>query len=101
MTPAEFLVIDKEQRAIIAAAEERIAEAREKAEKCRPPKNRRPAEAQDIVEGAVIWHTRERKHGGDFWNIVESPEHYGDPFKAYTADDGCRYGIEGAYVEVQ
>ena len=25
-------------------------------------------------------------------------EHYGDDFRAYYADDGCRYGLYGAWV---
>ena len=98
-TPSDYLRIEREQAAIIEAAEQRIAEAREQADKCPPPRNRRPAKASDIVEGAIIWHTRAAEHGGDYWNIVSEPLHYGDPFKAYTADDGCRYGIEGAYLE--
>lgn len=96
MTPTEYLKIEKAQREIIEAAEKRISEAREQAEKCPPPKNRRPAKASDIVEGAIIWHELAKEHGGYYWNIVAEPMHYGD---AYCADDGCRYGLQGAYVE--
>ena len=101
MTPAEYLTIEQEQNEIIAAAEQRICAARKLADKCSPPKNRRPARASDIVQGAIIWHEREPKYGGDYWNIVDEPLHYGDAFKAYCADDGCRYGLQGAYVEVE
>ncbi len=99
MTPTEYRTIEKAQREIIEAAELRIAEAFEQAEKCPPPKNRRPAKASDIVEGAIIWHERKREHGGDYWNIVDEPIHYGDAFRAYRADDGCHYGLQFAYVE--
>lgn len=99
MTPAEYLKIEKAQREIIEAAELRISKARKQADKCPPPKNRRPAKASDIVEGAIIWHERKAEHGGDYWHIVAEPMHYGDAFKAYCADDGCRYGLQGAYVE--
>ena len=99
MTPAEYLKIEEAQREVIEAAERRIAEAREQADKCPPPNKRRPAKASDIVEGAIIWHERSAEHGGDYWNIVADPRHYGDEFKAYVGDDGCRYGLLGAYVE--
>jgi hypothetical protein len=97
--PKEYLEIEKQQRKIIEAAEARIFEARQQADKCPPPKNRRPAKADDIVEGAIIWHERPKEHGGDYWHVVAAPMHYGDAWKAYCADDGCRYGLNGAYVE--
>ncbi len=100
MTPSEYLKIEKEQRDLIHLAEKRISEARRKADKCSPPKNRRPAKASDIVENAIIWHEQDAEFGGDFWNIVAEPLHYGDDFKAYVADDGCRYGLKDAYVEL-
>lgn len=100
MTPTEYLEIEKEQGEIIKEAERRILEARKQADTCPPPEIRRPAKAEDIVRGAVIWHTRAEEHGGDFWNVVDGPLHYGDAFKAYCADDGCRYGLDGAYVEM-
>jgi hypothetical protein len=100
MTPGEFQAIRTTQEAIIAAAEQVIAEARRQAEKCKLPKNLRPAEASDIVEGAILWYKQSKKDGGNFWTIVEGLLHHGDPFKAYEFD-GCRYGLDGAYVEVQ
>jgi hypothetical protein len=100
LSPREYLKIKEAQLKIIKAAERRIAKAREKADKSPPPKNRRPVNADDIVTGAIIWHKRAKKYGGDCWNIVEEPLHYGDAFKAYVADDGCRYGRDGAYIEV-
>lgn len=99
MTPTEYLEIEKGLKQIIKTAQSIIFEARTEADKCPPPKNRRSAKASDIMEGVIIWHEREKQYGDDFWNIVAEPLHYGDPFKAYVADDGCRYGIEGAYVE--
>lgn len=73
MTPVEYLKIEKAERAIIEAAERRISNARIAAEKCPPPKKRRPAERRDIVKGAIIWHERDNEHGGDYWNIVATP----------------------------
>lgn len=98
MTPQEYLKIERRQHRIIAAAQQRIEDARRKANLCPIPKNLRPAEADDITPSAIIWH--EGEAGGHFWNIVDEPLHRGDPFKAYVADDGCRYGLHGAYVEV-
>lgn len=100
MTPAEYLAIEKTERAIIEAAEKRIEKARKAANRCKPPKNRRPAWARDIKVGAVIWHERGKRFGGDYWHVVDEVRHPEDSFKAYVADDGCRYGLDGAYVEV-
>lgn len=100
MTPKQYLELERVQQLVIAHAESLINEARKQADKCPPPKKRRPAVARDIVEGAIIWHERKKADGGDYWNIVAEPMHYGDAFKAYCADDGCRYGLQGAYVEV-
>ncbi len=98
MTPQEFLKIEEDQSATIEKAKHKIYKARELADKCPFPSNSRPAKADDIKQGAIIWH----KDGdnGPFWNIVSEPLHYGDDFKAYVADDGCRYGLVGAFVDL-
>lgn len=98
MTPSEYLKIRDDQRAIIEAAEAAIFNAAEAARECPIPTKLRPATPADIVEGAIIWH----KNGddGDYWNVVEEVLRPDDPFKAYVADDGCRYGLDEAYVEV-
>jgi len=106
MTPVEYLKIEKEQESIIEIAENKIADARRLADQCDRPKTLQLAVADDIVRGAVIWHKPESvpssfENEQWFWNIVNEPLHYGDSFKAYTADDGCRYGLEGAYVVAQ
>lgn len=98
MTPSEYLKIRDEQNAIIEAAEAVIFNAAEAARECPIPVNLRPATPADIVEGAIIWH----KNGdaGDYWNVVEEVLHPDDPFKAYYSEDGCRHGLDEAYVEV-
>lgn len=101
MTPAEYLEIKGRELAVIEAAEKRIDAARKQADKCPPPKHHRPAEPSDIREGAVIWHARPKRDGGDYWNVVAQVRDPRDSWKAYVSDDGCRYGIAGAYVEVQ
>lgn len=100
MTPEEYLTIETEQRAIIDAAHAKIDKARTLADKAKPPAKHmlRRARADDIRERLIVWHEREAKYGGWYWHVVQQPEHYGDEFKAYTADDGCRYGLNGAWV---
>ncbi len=81
-------------------AEKRAAKLLRVANNCPRPKRLREAKASDIREGAIIWY----KHGGDndagFWMMVAEPLHYGDPFKAYVAHDGCRYGLDDAWVQI-
>jgi hypothetical protein len=99
MTPIEYLRIETEQRAIIQAAQAVIDAARRKADRAKPPKTQlRPARAADIRAGLIVWHDRPADCGGWYWHVVEEPLHYGDEFKAYCADDGCRYGLDGAWV---
>ena len=74
------------------------AAAYRQAKECPLPVTLRPANADDIVAGAVIWYPQGDE--GHFWKIVSEPRFYGDAFKAYVADDGSRYGLDGAYVEV-
>lgn len=64
------------------------------------PGNLVPAKDEDLQEGAIIWHEREIIAGGPFWNIVIKRRFANDPYKAYYADDGNSYGLDGAFVEV-
>lgn len=97
MTPEEYLRIEAKQRAIIKAAVAEIDKAREAADKAKPPKDKlRKARAEDIRPGLLVWH--DNGDYGWFWHVVREPLHYGDAFKAYCADDGCRYGLDGAWV---
>jgi len=87
MTPKEFQQIEKAQREIIEAAEAIIWQAYQKATKCGPPKNRRPAVPEDIIKGAIIWHKRSDENvSADWWgwSIVEEPLRGGKAFKAYA-----------------
>jgi hypothetical protein len=61
------------------------------------PAKLRPATPKDIVEGAILWypHWSEKK-----WSMVVDVRYPDDQWKAYCADDGCRYGLDGAFVEV-
>ena len=56
----------------------------------------RPAEPKDIFEGSVVFLVGD---GGLLHRFtvdeVRDPE---DDFKAFVADDGCRYGLKGLSV---
>lgn len=85
------------QAAVIAAAEY-ADKCLAQAERAAVPKKLRPATAADLTKvGQVVWypHWDECK-----WAMVEEPRDYGDAWKAYTAHDGCRYGLKGAYIEL-
>jgi hypothetical protein len=100
MTPEEYLKIEAALRAVIDTAETQLAEAREKADNAKhPPLDQlRRAQADDIRRGLIVWH--DNGDSGWFWHVVSEPRHYGDDFKAYFADDGCRYGLRGAWVSI-
>lgn len=72
-------------------------------EAARPTGALRVATPADIVVGALLWY--EREEDGDegnphYWCIVEDVLRPSDAWKAFTAHDGCRYGLDGAMVEV-
>lgn len=71
--------------------------ALDEAENAKPPKKLVKAQAKDIVEGNVIWYPE--WDGDRVWNIVEEVLRPSDDWKAYCAQDGCRYGLDGAFVE--
>lgn len=58
----------------------------------------RKATPEDIVVGNIIWY----KHGdeGPFWMQIGRVLCPNDDFKAYVSHDGCRYGLDDAWVEI-
>ena len=60
------------------------------------PADLRPATASDITPGRIIYY----EHGDDgpFWQEVREVLRPNDQWKAYTAMDGCRYGLDDAWV---
>lgn len=96
MTAKEFLVMRAERAAIIDKLEDEINEA-EGQVTIPPIEQLRPAIADDVVEGAVFYYG---VGGADpFWQIALSVQYPDDAFKAYVAEDGCRYGLHDAWVE--
>jgi hypothetical protein len=96
MTPEEFLRLRDEQAMNIYAARLKILEARRLANECELPCNLRAATPRDVVVDAVLWYP----HLEPKWFIVDEVLYPNDAFKAFIADDGCRYGLNGAFVEV-
>jgi len=79
-------------------ARRRAAQMQGKARRAALPKRLRPATSLDIKEGEIIWYKHfDTGHG---WMMVSEVHHPDDAFKAYTAHDGCRYGLDDAWVEL-
>ena len=71
--------------------------ALDKAESAGLPKGLVKAQSKDITQGNVIWYPE--WDGDRSWNVVDEVLCPNDNWKAYCAHDGCRYGLEGAFVE--
>jgi hypothetical protein len=85
----------------IKDATENLKRAEEAAESAELPKSLRPAEARDIVVGEIVWYPRWKVDGGDrCWSLVEEVLRPSDEWKAYCSHDGCRYGLDGAFIEI-
>ena len=71
----------------------------------RLPSNLRPATAEDIKVGALIWYDASDSLDSTsepyYCMVVEEVLRPNDPWKAYSAEDGCRYGLDGAMVEIK
>lgn len=99
MTSQEYKILSDILSHIIDNIAGVLDVAKYDADKCPLPTNLRPATSKDIIEGAIIWY----KHGDDghFWRIVGDVLRPSDPYKAYCAEDGCRYGLDDAWIEVK
>jgi hypothetical protein len=96
MTGDQFLKLRQSCEEARDILEREVGRARAKV---RHPARRkmRPATANDVQEGRIFWYFHDDKP--HFWCIIEEVRYPGDDFKAFLADDGCRYGLKGAYVE--
>lgn len=63
-------------------------------------KNLRQATPLDIRQGNVIWQL-DCDDGEPHWQIIEWVKDPGCQFKAFEASDGCRYGLDDCWVEVE
>ena len=60
-----------------------------------PPMDLIQAVPIDIQVGALVWIDGD---DGFVWKVIEEVLKPTDMFKAFTAEDGCRYGLDGCYV---
>lgn len=68
------------------------------------PHDLRPATANDIKVGAVIWYPAFEQTDAQLdcicrWREVEMLLHHGDQAHAFQAIGGTRHGLEGAFIE--
>ena len=61
------------------------------------PEHLRPATALDVQPGNILYYLVGE---GSYWQIVDEVLRPSDAYKAYVAEDGCRYGLEDAFVEI-
>jgi hypothetical protein len=95
MTPKEYLAFSEDKWAIIRQIEAEIDTVQDQAAMCGLPTSLRPANERDIIAGAILWYPDWPKQK---WVIVEHVHHPSDRFKAFSYK-GCRYGLDGAYIE--
>jgi hypothetical protein len=88
--------IDAEEK--VMETQEAVELAERAADAAPVPAKLRPATSRDIVEGAILWYPH---WDGRKWACVDEVIRPSDDWKAYSAHDGCRYGLEGAFVEVE
>jgi len=97
MTPKFFLKLRKRQQFIIDICNTTIASGYELAKECPLPQRLRQATPEDITVGQILWYDDKYWTG---WKAVEEVLHPSDRWKAYVAEDGCRYGLDGAMIEL-
>ena len=95
--------LDSEE--VVTQARKHANEMERKAALAEIPDNIRTAVPSDIVEGAVIWYPEHRDDSDELypvsgWELVAEVFRPSDNFKAYTSHSGCRYGLDGAFVEI-
>lgn len=95
MTPREYLEIKRQVENNIKRLKLVLRDAFESAQQHPFPENVRSATAQDIAVGQVVWYREDSSH----WLIVDEVLNPSDSFKAFLSD-GCRYGLDGALIEV-
>ena len=61
----------------------------------------RRAKPDDIQIGTTIYYPDGDKKNPFIKCVVKDLLIRGDPYKAYEAEDGCRYGLKDAYVIVK
>lgn len=102
MKPKDYLKLKSEVESAISLLEGQLADARELADKAVPENDLRPLRSEDVVVGQIVWGRHERgehEPAEYYWHVIDQVRDPDDGWKAYVADDGCRYGLEGHWVE--
>lgn len=66
-----------------------------------PEEHLREATSDDVRVGNVFWYLRDKEQHGSYWILINEVYRPNDPWKAFCGHDGCRYGLEGAMVEIE
>lgn len=84
-----------------------LADIRDLGKKWSFPEHTRKAQSSDVVRGNMFWYkgfeingSGHKTNGGPYCKIVHDVIDPLSDFKAYNDMDGCRYGLEGAYIVV-
>ena len=97
MRPREYLMLKNTNETIINNIREQMHIAKKYVE-IPNIKNLRKMETSDVFVGQMVFYNNE---DGWFWHIIEEVYDTTDQFKSYCCEYGCRYGIDGKYVEVR
>ena len=93
----EYVRVKNRLEEEIAKMRRKIENVRKYALDCNLPENLRPATPRDIVVDAIIW-VPDIDEEFAYWHLIEEVYSPSDPYKGYCAG-GCRYGLDGAFVE--
>jgi hypothetical protein len=96
MNPYDYIERKKKADTVISETESQLSKDYDLVIEGYLPDNLRPANAKDIVVGNVIWYPRWDYHK---WVVIEEVLYPNDAFKAFIGD-GCRYGLDGAFVDL-
>lgn len=96
MSGNEWVALRNQLQASIAVLQREIDRTRELVTLPHPSRLR-VARPEDVRMGAVFWYRITEAE--PYWKVVTEVLWPNDDFKAYVADDGCRYGLLNAWVE--
>jgi len=58
----------------------------------------RPMKASDVVEGQKFIMIGDE---GLYKGVIDEVRYPNDSFKAFIAEDGCRYGLDGSFIKIR
>ncbi len=88
----------------IAQLKKELVELELQAQRIPYPEKTRPATRADIVVGAIVWYRSHVDADEEYpcagWHEVCDVLFPDSDWKAYVAEDGCRYGLHDAEIEI-